>query len=298
MNAISTVNQMPVSVSNDSFFSSIQRFEETMKMSDYLARSSIVPTTFQNKPANVMIALGMAQRMKADPFMVMQNIYIVHEKPSFSSQFLIACFNSSGRFSSLQYEFEGTEGQNNWGCRAVAIELSTGERVHGPLVTIQTAINEGWMNKNGSKWKTMPELMLTYRAAAFFIRTKAPEISMGMHTAEEQHDMGPAHVVYDNETSDQSTASRDLMDAVKMASEKKANQAEKPVVEKGPETQKQADPEPKIDYVKFTKRSIDECSTIEELKVCGNDIAELGDKVTEFERKDIRAYYKAAMDKI
>ena len=35
----------------------------------------------------------------------------------------------------------------------------------------------------------MPELMLQYRAAAFLVRTYAPEISMGMQTEEELHDI-------------------------------------------------------------------------------------------------------------
>lgn len=34
----------------------------------------------------------------------------------------------------------------------------------------------------------MPQLMMQYRAAAFLIRTVAPEISMGLHTAEEIED--------------------------------------------------------------------------------------------------------------
>jgi hypothetical protein len=35
----------------------------------------------------------------------------------------------------------------------------------------------------------MPELMMRYRAAAFFGRLYAPEITMGMHTTEEVIDI-------------------------------------------------------------------------------------------------------------
>jgi len=51
------------------------------------------------------------------------------------------------------------------------------------------AAAEGWATKAGSKWKTMPELMLRYRAAAFFGRLYAPDILMGMQTAEEAVDV-------------------------------------------------------------------------------------------------------------
>jgi hypothetical protein len=48
---------------------------------------------------------------------------------------------------------------------------------------------EGWLDKPGSKWKTMPELMLKYRAAAFFGRLYAPEIMMGLYSADEVVDI-------------------------------------------------------------------------------------------------------------
>ena len=47
------------------------------------------------------------------------------------------------------------------------------------------AIDEGWYSKNGSKWRTMPEQMLRYRAASFWCSTYSPELSMGMRTVEE-----------------------------------------------------------------------------------------------------------------
>ena len=55
--------------------------------------------------------------------------------------------------------------------------------------SIAMAKKEGWFNKTGSKWQTMPQLMLHYRAAAFFQRTYAPEISMGLMTSEEIQDI-------------------------------------------------------------------------------------------------------------
>src|SRR5690606_1595586 len=65
----------------------------------------------------------------------------------------------------------------------------TGEKLVGALVTIGLAKKEGWYNKNGSKWQTMPEQMLMYRAAARFVRAYAPEIAMAMHTVEELQDI-------------------------------------------------------------------------------------------------------------
>jgi hypothetical protein len=48
---------------------------------------------------------------------------------------------------------------------------------------------EGWYGKSGSKWQTMPELMLAYRASAFFTRIHAPQLLMGLQTREEVEDV-------------------------------------------------------------------------------------------------------------
>jgi len=131
----------------------------------------------------------MALRMQADPLMVIQNLYVVHGKPGWSSQFLIATFNQCGRFSSIRFEFAGKENADTWRCRAAATELSTSQEIRGSWVSIAMAKTEGWYGKTGSKWKTMPQQMLMYRAASFFVRAFAPEIAMGLPTGEELHDM-------------------------------------------------------------------------------------------------------------
>lgn len=196
--SLAAVKELPSVNTEVGVFSSITRFREVQEMAQFLAASDMVPSQFKGKPANCLIALEMSNRLKADPMMVMQNLYIVHGKPAWSSQFLIACVNSCGRFSALQYEFFGNPSDDTWGCYAYATEVTTKQVVNGPRVTIKMAKDEGWYGKNGSKWKTIPELMLTYRAATFFARTKAPEVSMGMYTQEEARDMGEA-VVIDNE---------------------------------------------------------------------------------------------------
>lgn len=174
----------PVSIG----FTDAQSFELAQRVGKMFAASSLVPKEFQNNLGNCAIALNMAARIGADPLMVMQNLYVVHGRPGWSSQFLIATFNNNPKFSALRYEFRGDEGKDDWACRAWAIERETGERLEGAWVSIAIARREGWYERNNSKWKTMPEQMLRYRAASWFIRAYAPEIAMGLHTAEELRD--------------------------------------------------------------------------------------------------------------
>src|SRR5690606_36386475 len=79
--------------------------------------------------------------------------------------------------------------QKNVVCVAWAKDRESGERLESPPVSLQLTHDEGWYSKNGSKWQTMPQLMLRYRAATLFARLYAPEITLGMRTTDEVEDI-------------------------------------------------------------------------------------------------------------
>jgi hypothetical protein len=163
-----------------------QAFELVQRQAKMLSASTLVPKEFQGNMGNCAIALNIAKRLGADPFMVIQNIDIIHGRPSFRATFLIAMVNASGRFTPLQFRMAG-EGQSR-SCVAWAKDKETGEVVEGTEITMAMAKAEGWSTKSGSKWLTMPEQMLRYRAAAFFARIYAPDITLGMQTSDELRD--------------------------------------------------------------------------------------------------------------
>ncbi len=170
-------------------FSTAGGFELMQRIAKAMCSSTIVPQEYRgpDKTGNALIAIELANRIGASPMMVMQHLHVIQGRPSFSSQFIISAINTCGKFSPLRYRIDG-EGDAK-GCTAYATELATGEILEGPKVTIEMAKKEGWYSKSGSKWQTMPELMLRYRSAAFFGRLYAPEITMGMQTSDEADDM-------------------------------------------------------------------------------------------------------------
>lgn len=159
-----------------------------------LSSSTIVPEAYRGPSglANTLVAMEYANRLGASVLAVMQNLDVIHGRPSLRATFLIGTVNACGRFSPIRYRWEGEQGSDAWGCRAVAKDLATDEECVGPLITIGLAKAEGWYAKGGSKWKTIPELMLMYRAGAWWTRVYCPELSLGLHTTDEAEDMhGP-----------------------------------------------------------------------------------------------------------
>lgn len=182
-------------------FASPSAFEHGQRMARALASSTMVPPQYRDNLPNVLVALDVAIRAKLPPMMVLQGLNVIQGRPSWSAQFIVAAINGCGLFSPLRYEMRGAEGTDAWGCRACATELGHRhptadgrEILEGPWVTIQMAKAEGWYGRNGSKWQTMPEVMLRWRAASFFGRLYAAHILAGMQSTDELRDAGEIDV--------------------------------------------------------------------------------------------------------
>lgn len=192
----------------------IRQFEAVQKVATAFSQSSMVPVQYQsrvvkrvknergywdeqvtenpNALANCVVAINMAVRMNADPMMTMQNLQVINGNPTFSAKFLIACINQCGRFTALRYECNNKKG-DEYGWRAFAYDLKDMDTpLLGDWITWKMVKAEQWDAKQGSKWLSMPEQMFRYRAAAFWQRVYAPEISMGFITTEEANDIKDA----------------------------------------------------------------------------------------------------------
>lgn len=213
---------MPVSFN----FFDPKQFETMQRVCKMFASSELVPDMYkasadnpiEKAMSNCMIAIEVAQRIGASPLMIMQNMVPIYGRPAWSSKFLIATVNTCGRFNPLKFKFENLgklgkvehteyewnnqarkkvpvkktfDGTNvdNLQCIAYTTARGSDEVLESAPITIKLAVEEGWYTKNGSKWVTMTQQMLMYRAASFWTNAYAPELSMGMKTQEEIMDI-------------------------------------------------------------------------------------------------------------
>ena len=154
------------------------------QMAQAFSQSTIVPKDYQGNQANAMVAIEIANRLQTSPLMVMQNLYVIQGRPSWSAQFLIASVNGSGKYDmELQYDEKKDKDGKPFSCQCWTTK--DGRKVSGPVIDMEMAKAEGWTTKSMSKWKTMPQIMLRYRAASFFARMNCPELTLGFYTKEE-----------------------------------------------------------------------------------------------------------------
>ena len=194
-----TTELAPVTVWTDK-----KQFDQLLRAANMLSQTSIIPATYQGKPQDCFVALEMATRMGVSPLVVMQNMYVVKGKPAWAGQACTMFINSCGKFAQVKHVYTGEKGTDSRGCYVTATRISDGIQVNGVEVTIAMAKAEGWTSN--TKWRNMPELMLAYRASAFFARVHCPEALMGVQLVDE---------IYDTETSRNAKKTSTLTAALK-----------------------------------------------------------------------------------
>ena len=217
-NEISTTKNASLGV-----FSNMENMRFYMVAAQKLAGSDLVPKSYKNKPENVLIAMDMANRMGISPMMVMQNLEPIHGQPSWSSKFLLGMMQAHPRFEggikfevknlgqkTVEYiEWVGFKNDRKAVKKSVSIvdakcrALSKvgGETVYGSWVSIEMAVKEGWYMRIGSKWQTMPEQMLKYRAGSFFAKIYAADLTLGLSTSEDVMDAKTVDTDYEDVSS-------------------------------------------------------------------------------------------------
>ncbi len=258
------------------FFDSNQ-FAVMQRVCKMFSSSELVPKMYQTSEvgaekatANCMIAVETAQRIGASPLMVMQNMYIVYGQPAWSAKFLTATVNGCGRYNSIKYKWEnlGTvkfagKDIENWSCVAYTTEKGSDELLESIPVTIDMAIKEGWYGKKGSKWQTMPRLMLQYRTVTFWTRTYAPELSMGIKAEDEIRDI------------------QDVSFEEVPPEEKKENKANKKEITIPEDGSKKQEEKPKLTKMKFSSMAdakkflIVDCGVTPEVLTDDNTVKEI-----------------------
>lgn len=187
-----------------SVWTDTKEYNRIGQMAQMISKSNLVPQSYQGKPEDCFLALQFAVRLGMEPLTVMQNLYVVKGKPSWSGQFCMALIRANPAFSNVRLVYTGTKGTDNRGAYVTAIRVSDGSVVDGTEITMAMAKSEGWTSN--TKWRSMPEQMLGYRAAAFFARLHCPEALLGIQTAEEVEDVDATRA---------STRARNLTDALR-----------------------------------------------------------------------------------
>ena len=186
--AVSNEHVNMVADLSNGLYSSSDTLRVARNYAQDLAKSTMIPTQYQNNYANCMVAMEYANRTGQSVLQVMQSLDIINGNPSWRGKALIAMVNSSGKYD---HDLRFTYGKDNNGeiTSCFAYTHQNGELIEGIPYTMEKAKKEKLLDKNNSFWQKDPTLMLTYRAVSRFVSLNCPEISLGLYTSEEQRDI-------------------------------------------------------------------------------------------------------------
>lgn len=167
-------------------------FNHLHRVAKMFADSELVPVRYRGKPNDTMIVMAMAMRHNADPMMFLQGMYVVQGNPGMEAKLAIALANKAGVFKgAITYDYSGQDMGRK--CVASAIDAKSGKLLTAEC-SIKIAKAEGWLAKKGSKWVSIPDLMLSYRSAMFLIRKHYPDVIYGMLSRDEAEEIAAREI--------------------------------------------------------------------------------------------------------
>lgn len=156
-------------------------FNHLWRVAQAFSRSGMVPAHFQGKPESCMVALMYAQQLGEHPMVMFQEVTVINGRPGTSARFAISRANKSGLLQGpITWKSKGQDQALE--VTASAVMRETGE-VISATVTMKEAKADGWTRN--SKYNSIPEQMLRWRAATRLINLYMPEVLFGLGVREE-----------------------------------------------------------------------------------------------------------------
>lgn len=171
-----------IQITPNSGFSLVPRnLDEAMKYAEILAKSTMVPRAYQNKPGDILIAVQMGAEIGLKPLQALQNIATINGKPSVFGDAALALVKAHPSCEDIIETFD-----------AEKIEATCIAKRKGQTDVIQTfdkakATKAKLWEKVGP-WTDYPERMLQMRARSYALRDQFPDVLQGLILTEEAQD--------------------------------------------------------------------------------------------------------------
>lgn len=159
------------------------RYDGMIKVAQLMAKAQAsLPKHLHGNPGECLAIIMMSLEWKMNPWMVGQKTSVINGRLMYEGQLVAAIINNSGALKNrFKYDFRGEGNERICICtgtlkgedeeRSVEVGMpSSGEATNSPL----------WKGSQMQK-----DQQLTYKAARVWVRRHAPEVLLGVYTAED-----------------------------------------------------------------------------------------------------------------
>src|SRR5690625_3211878 len=153
-----------------------------MDFAKALAHGDILPAAYRDKPANVLVAIGLGQSMGLSPAESLYRIDVIQGKPTASAELIAANVRKAGHKLRVRVD------EANQSVTASLVRADDPEMEHKITRDLNWAKQRGLATKDN--YKKQPTTLLQWRAISAVGRLACPEALYGVaYTADEIHDM-------------------------------------------------------------------------------------------------------------
>lgn len=150
-----------------------------------LAQGSLVPQSYRNNPANILVAMGLGQSMGLSPAESLYRINVIQGKPTASAELIAAQVRKAGHKLRIVKDEEAQS------------VTATIVRRDDPDYPISETRDAAWAQRMGlagkDNYRRQPMTMLTWRAITAVAREACPEALYGVaYTPDEMEDFSSA----------------------------------------------------------------------------------------------------------
>lgn len=161
-----------------------QNFEEAIRMSEFMSKSSMIPSSYHGKPSDILIAMQMGIEIGLQPIQSLQNIAVINGRPSIWGDGMRALIMSAPDLADIKESFD--DGTLTATC---SIFRKIGNKIveFTQSFSRQDAEGAGLWGRN--TWKSYPKRMLQWRAFGFAARDAYADRLRGIQMVEESSDI-------------------------------------------------------------------------------------------------------------
>jgi hypothetical protein len=170
-------------------------FAQWMQLADMMAKSSIVPTEFKDKPGDCLVAMQMGAAVGLNPFQAIQSIAVINGRPCMWGDAVLGIVMASGLCEDIDETDDGEiatctvkrKGKPTPTVRSFSMENAATAKVYQK----DRQGNGSWVSlSERAIWRSYPQRMRQMRARSWALRDTFPDVLKGLAIREEVEDYG------------------------------------------------------------------------------------------------------------
>lgn len=153
--------------------------DEAIRISELISTSSIIPTRYQGRPGDILVATGYGAELGLSFLQSLQAVIVLNGTPTVWGDHALGLIKASGLLEWIDETFD--ESSKTATCKVKRKNEAKDTQREFSVIDAERA---GLLNKTPA-WRSYPARMLAMRARGFALRDTFPDVLRGIYLTEE-----------------------------------------------------------------------------------------------------------------